>query len=260
MKAWYLFIVLNLVTLFLKAQPEKELVLLTVKNNRLELAKAIQFLNTCESKLICVNVDLRKCDNFEQFRSNHFSNNGDTLAVSRPSESEKKLARELEVTRSLLLPSEVRPFGSKEYDEIIGCGFLYPDHAATGFVNLIRNSNFLNLVEKFQISNTFQNEDASYHFAVKIALRLNESAARSFIKSHPNIIPINLERTRKFRTYSMEHFYGNKESGKTLKGKIIILGVDRPEEYRQVSMKKKMTTTEIFANIACQLVESTKSD
>jgi hypothetical protein len=254
MKTWVLLAALNLVALFSKAQPEKELVLLTVKDNRLDLAKAIKFLNASDPKLICVNVDLMKCDDVKQFPSNHFSS-GDTTAVIRPSESEKKLARELEATRSLLLPSEVRPFGSKEYDEIIGCGFLYPENAATGFVNLINSDKVLNQVEKIQISNTFKKEAPRYHFAVNIAFRLNEIAARSFIKSHPNILPIKFERARKFKTYSMEHFYSNKENGKALKGKVIILSVDRPEEHRLLSNKKRMTTSEIFANIACQLIE-----
>ena len=258
MKNWFLLAALNSIVLFSKAQPEKELILLTVKDNRLDLAKAIKFLNTCESKLICVNVDLTECDDFKQFSSNHFNNNGDTLAVIRPSEAEKKLSHELESTRSLLLPSEIRPFGSKEYDAIIGCDFLYPDSAATGFINLINSDKVLNQVEKFQISNTFKNEAPCYHFAVKVAFRLNESAARSFINSHGNIELIDFGRTRKFKTYSMEHFYGRKRRIKALKDKVVILGIDRPEEYRLVvttTGNKKMTTSEISANIACQLVE-----
>src|SRR5579864_8555663 len=108
MKIWFLLAVLNLVALFSKAQPEKELVLLTAKDNRLDLAKAIKFLNASDPKLICVNVDLTECDDVKQFPSNHFSS-GDTTAVIRASESEMKLARELAAAGSLLMPSEVRP-------------------------------------------------------------------------------------------------------------------------------------------------------
>lgn len=255
MKIWILLAALNLFVLFSEAQPEKELILLTVKNDRLELAKAIKFLNASAPKLICVNVDLMNCDDVKQFPSNHFSNSGDTTAVIRPSESEKKLAHELAASHSVLMPSELRPFGSKRTDEIIGCGFLYPESATTGFVNLINNGTVLNQVEKIQISNTYKNEPVVYHFAVRIALQLNESATRSYIKSHPNILPIDFARAKKFKTYSMEQFYSNKESGKALKGKVVILGVDRPEEYCLLSNRKKMTTSEIFANIACQLVE-----
>jgi CHASE2 domain-containing sensor protein len=254
MKVWYLLVALNLVTLFSKAQPEKELILLTVKNDRLELAKAIKFLNASGPKLVCVNFDLTDCDNVKQVSSNHYSN--DTTAVITPSESEKKLWRELTVAGSLLLlPSELRRLGRNEFDALIGCDLLYPDGVATGFINLINSDKVLNQVEKFQISNTFRKEEAKYHFAVKIASQLNENATHSFIKSHPNILPINFARARKFKTYSMEQLYRNKDSGKDLKNKVVIVGVDRPAEYRKVSKKKKMTTSEIFANIACQLIE-----
>ncbi|MBS0635859.1 MAG: CHASE2 domain-containing protein [Verrucomicrobia bacterium] len=258
MKSLFLLSILNLVVLFSKAQPEKELVLLTVKNDRLELTKAIKFLNANDPRLICVNFDLTNCDDVKQFPSNHFSNSGDTTAVIRQTESEKRLSRELAMSRSLLMPSELRPFGSKAYDEIIGCGFLYPEKVATGFVNLINSSKVLNQVEKIQISNTYKNEPTVYHFAVNIALQLNESATRSYIKSHPNVVALDFARSRKFKTYSMEHFYGNKESGKALKGKVIILGVDQSVEYHLVPTakgNKKMSTSEIFANIVCQLIE-----
>jgi CHASE2 domain-containing sensor protein len=255
MKTWTLLIALNLVALIPKEQPENDLVLLSVKDNRIELAKAIRFLNASEVKLICVNVDLTKCDYFEQFPTNHYSNNRDTLAMSQPSESEEKLAREFKATRSLLLPSEVRPFGKGKTDEIIGCGYLYPENVATGFVNLISDGKALNQVEKIQISNTYKNEPIAYHFAVRIAFKLNESAARSYIKAHANILQINFDPTRKFKTYSMEHFYKNNRNVNKLKGKIVILSIDHPESYRQLPNKKRMTTSEIFANIACQLIE-----
>lgn len=234
MNAFLLLTVLNFVALFLKAQSENDLVLLTVKDDRLELAKALKFLQGNNPKFICVNIDLTKCNE---------------------DKSDKVLTKSLWKVDSLMMITKIRRFGiaGEELLDFIGCPYLYPERVTKGFVNLIGKEEDENLVEKVQITNT-NGKRVRYHFAVNIALRLNAGATRSFIKSSPNIVPINFERARKFRTYKMEQFYGNKENSIVLDGKVLILSIDRPEEYRQVSKKRKMTTSEIFANIACQLI------
>lgn len=251
MKTSSLFVVLSLVVSLAKAQHTRDIILLKVQNSRIELAKAVEFLNECEPKLIGVNVDLMNCDSVKTFHISHYST--DTSMVMYPSKSEKMLEYELGKATSLLMTSELRMLGD-EYHEIIGCEFIYPEGATTGFVNLIPNNDDPSLVEKFQISNSFSGEKNSYHFAVVIAFRLNERVTNKFIQSHQNIAQIDFKQRRRFRTYSINDFYGGKKSCSALKDKIVILGIDRPEEYRLVSKsKRKMSTSEIFANIACQL-------
>lgn len=235
------------------AQSEKELVIISVKDNRLELAKAISFLNSNDAKLICINVDLFKCDStVKTFPSNHLIGS-DTLAILWPSEAEKVLAHELGSARSLLLPSELRELYGEKYLAIDGCGFLYPHKAKTGFVNLISKNGDRSVIDRVQIFNVQLGADTAYHFGVKIALLINENATRKFIKSHSDTVQIKTKPRKRFHTYSMDQFYLNKVDAKLLKGKVAILRIDRPEEYRTIA-GKRMSASEIMANIACQVV------
>lgn len=248
----HILVMLHLLGRICYAQPENELVIITVKDNRLELAKAVRLLNSNYAKLICVNVDLFKCDNLEYLQSNHLSS--DTLVVMRPSDAEKVLAHELSSTHSLLLPSELREWYGEKYFAIEGCGFLYPDRAKTGFVNLISKNGDRSFIDRVQVLNVQQVGDTAYHFGVKMALLINENATRRFIKSHPDTVLINTMPRRRFHTYSMDQFHLNKVDAKLLKGKVAILGIDRPDEYRTIA-GKRMSTSEIMANIACQFME-----
>ena len=253
MKALNLFVVLSLIASLSKAQHSKDIILLTVQNDRIELAKAVKYLKACETKLICINVDLTKCDSVNILPSTHF-NEVDTLGVIHPSDSEKILVDELEIAPNLLLPSELRRLRQGEDDELIGCPHLYPEGVATGFVNLIVHQGESDIVEEFQISSSFRQEKTAYHFAVVMAFRLNEHATKTFIGTHQNITQIDFSRTRRFKTYAINRFYEGKKSRAMLRSKIVILSVNRLEEYRLVpNSKKKMSTSEIFANIACQI-------
>lgn len=253
MKIRYLLFALTLQASCSKAQytSSNEIVILTVKDDRAEFAKAIGFLNRCQLALVGVNLDLTNCDNVKTFQSDHMVE--DTLAVISMSEREKSLSNELQAANFLLLPSTLQKVKQDEYIELIGCGHLYPDNVMTGFVDLISAPNNPNLVEKFQIKNVFRNHGTAYHFAVDIAFTLNESVTTEFVRSHQNIVQVELSQKRKFREYALEDLYNESKSCDKLKGKIVILGTNRSDDYRLVS-GKKLTTSEIIANIACQLV------
>lgn len=266
MRARFLIIALSFATVFCQGQPQKDIVLVTVRNDRTELAKVVKFLNVNNPRLICVNVDLFECDQRrprDPFpnREDHF----DSLAVGSviyPSEAEKQLSRELDASRSLLMLSEVRPVGTEDYANVSVCGFLDPDDATSGFINLISDENIANQAYKFQVSvNDFFTEKVNYHFAVEIASVLNAEKTEAFIKSHDDTVKIDFDKERKFTTYSFDDFTENKVSGKVLNGKIIIIGVGQPTDYFLVRKRndkneelKRMSTSEIFANIACQII------
>lgn len=269
MRARLLIVLLGLANVFCQGQPQKDIVLLTVRNDRSELVNVIRFLNTNNPELICINVDLSECDqqkprNLIPDPENH-EHYFDSLAVRSviyPSEVEKKLSRELRASHSLLMQSEVSPMGTEAYASIVNCcGFLYSERMAKGFINLVSNKDIANQAEKFQVSLNDAFDDISYHFAVKIASVLDAERTQAFIKSHDDTVEIDFARERKFDTYSFDDFVENKVSGKVLNGKVIIIGVGQPADYFLVQRKKskkgelkKMSTSEIFANIACQII------
>ncbi|MEI9919856.1 MAG: CHASE2 domain-containing protein [Bacteroidota bacterium] len=254
MNLWKFFLVLIGANSFSGYQYERDIVIIMVKNDRVELAKTLRLLNTSHPKMIALNLDLDECDSVTEFPTSH-GDNGEISTEMIQSKSESQLLQELSASLDLLMPSRLQPFSKRDSGEVIGCPFLYPKMTSIGFVNLIYNIRDSNQVGKFKISNKY-GQDLSYHFAVKIALKLNKKSATGFIESHPNVLPINDGHSRKFKTFNIQDFYDNKENIKFLKDKIVIIGTGRPNDYRIVPGKKKLlTTSEIFANIACQMVE-----
>ena len=57
-----MLLLLALVAQSCRGQVEKSIVVLTLTSDRVELAKALSFLRSSNSKLICLNVDLSKCN------------------------------------------------------------------------------------------------------------------------------------------------------------------------------------------------------
>lgn len=266
MRTRLLIVLLSLTNVFCQGQPQNDIVLLTVRNDRSELAKVMKFLNVNNPRLTCVNVDLFECD--QRRPHDPFPNDEDHFdslaerSVMYPSEGEKQLSRELNASRSLLMLSEVRPVGKEDYANVSVCGFLHPDNATSGFINLIGDERIANQVKEFQVSiHDFFTEKEIYHFGVNVALALNAEKTQAFIKSHNDTVEIDFDRERKFDTYSFDDFAENKVNGKVLTGKVLIIGVSQPGDYFLVrkgknknAALKKMSTSEIFANIACQII------
>lgn len=265
MRVRFLTIALSFAIGSCQGQGQREIVLLTVRNERSELAKVLKLLNTNNPKLICVNVDLFQCEQEKPLtpipnREDHF----DSLAVrsiTYPSEGEKQLSRELSSAHALLMPSRIRAFADQGYTEITGCSFLYSEEVSTGFVNLVGNEDIANQAEKFQVSLTDAFNEISYHLAVKLAFALNTEKAHAFIKSHDDTVKIDFDRERRFATYSFDDFAENKVSEKVLNGKVVIIGARQQGDTFLVKKKKgkneelrKMPTSEIFANIACEII------
>lgn len=249
-------------TVFCQGQTRSDIVILKVKNDRSELADVVEFLNANSPRLICLNVDLSRCEQEKSYDlfpngENHFDSLS-VRSVTHPSEGEKKLSRQLDAARVLLMQSTLRPFGPDGYSEITGCAFLYSEETSTGFVDLVSNNDFSNQIEKFQVSHKDPFGDTSYHFAVKIALVLNEEKALAFTRSHGDTVRIDFSKERKFAVYNFDDFGKKKTRGKQLKGKIVIVSIGQPEDYFLVRKKtnglSRMSTSEIFANIACQII------
>jgi CHASE2 domain-containing sensor protein len=218
-------------------QTEDSMVILMVEDNKIDLTKSLELLNSKNPKLICVNIDL-ECDQ---------------------NEADNRLSDVLSNTPFLIMPSELQMFGSKEYRDIVGCSSFYSQGVATGFTNLISDKNVENLVDKVQIKSLYKKR-VMFHFATTMASALNAEKTREFIDSHSDTIAIDFSRERKFKTYHIDDFEKKTVSTDVLHGKIVIL-TTFPYDYFGVRRNNKdqklinMSTSEIFANIACQIVD-----
>jgi CHASE2 domain-containing sensor protein len=257
-----LFISIGLAIIFCKAQSKDEIVIITVNRNYYELTETLKFLNAHKPKLICINVDLLGCDNdnsHTQIQDNAHFDSLATHSVIYPSEVERKLSLELNKTHLLLMPSKLRPLGEQGNVEVIGCGFLYPERVATGYTDLILNEKHKTHVEKFRISSLDSFNEFSYHFAVKIALFIDDEKTNNFIRSNENTVSIDFNPNRKFTLLNFNDFAKKKVIGNFIDNKVVIIGLE--DEYFLVAKDKKaelrrMTTSEIFANIVMQILSN----
>jgi len=244
-----MLLLLALVAQSCRGQVEKSIVVLTLTSDRVELAKALSFLRSSNSKLICLNVDLSKC-------------NQDSV--------DRKLIKEFNEIDSLVVSSELVPFGTGKYRDVrLFCSYFYSNHDKDGFVNLIYND-ISNRIEKFKVKNiyktkNFNNEEVDartrYHMAVNIAFAINSKETNKFINSNRDTVKIDFRRKREFQTYSFGQFVEGKIDKKVLEDKVVIV-TSTPLDYslvRNYESKtgefRKMSTSEIFANIACQILE-----
>ncbi|MFZ6014593.1 MAG: CHASE2 domain-containing protein [Bacteroidota bacterium] len=230
-------------------QIEKNIVILTVKDDRIELMNVLSFLRASNSKLTCLNVNLSNC-------------NQDSI--------DSQLSEELHKFDSLVVPSKVRPYGTGKYRDIrLLCSYFYSNGQKDGFVNLI-SSDYLNQVEKFKTKNIYRSENffsgeiveiIRYHFAVNIAFAINAEKTKKFIESNSDTVKIDFSRKREFETCSFDQFVEGKIDKKILEGRVVVIATSLPSDYLLVPSHegkigefRKMSTSEIFANIACQII------
>lgn len=230
-------------------QVEKDIVILTLKDDRVELTKALSFLRSTNSKLICLNVSLSECKQ-------------DTV--------DGQLIKVFNEIDSLVVSSKIVPFGTSKFRDVrLLCSYFDSSGDKDGFVNLIFND-ITNRVEKFQTKNIYKaknfhteeiKEIISYHMAVNIAFAINSEKTSKFINSNRDTVKIDFSKKREFETYSFDQFVEKKIDKKVLEGRVVIV-TSLSSEYLLVpryenNMRefRKMSTSEIFANIACQLVE-----
>lgn len=240
--------------------------LVMIRNDRKELANVIDLINAYEPKLVCVNVDLYRCEQEKRQSLLQLQKDKGLSPDSPiyPSEDEKLLSGILAETLSLLMPSKIRLLGSDDYAEITGCGFLYSDDMSTGFVDLVFNKEITNQVEKVQLKTVDSFGDTLYHFAAKIAIALNAEKVKTFINGQNRPVNIDFNRERKFRIYTYDQLMNREIERKSISDKIVIVGIGQPEEQYLVRKSnanltkelRRMSTSEIFANIAAQLVEN----
>jgi hypothetical protein len=210
-----------------------DIVIVTVDDDRTKLAHAIDFLYARDVKLICVNLSL-EC---------------------RDDETDQLLFDQLSEVDSPILPSEILPFGSDEYMDIVGCSLIYPERAATGYTNLVVDGEVAKRVQtQFDL-----NGRVAYHMTTLIAMSKDVMKTKKFLPSHGDTIKIDFSKERQFASYHFDELESGNIDGKMLRNKIIIMssfpydhflihGPVRNQEQRY------MSTSEIFANIACQIV------
>lgn len=230
-------------------QSEKNIVIVTIRDDRVELTNALSFLRSSNSKLICLNVNLSNC--------NHDS-------------VDYQLDLALNKFDTLLVPSEVRPFGTGKYNDImLLCSYFSSEGHKGGYVNLLYRG-ISDEVEKFQTRNVYKarnfhgdeiNEKIRYHMAVNIAFAINTEKTYKFIRSNTDTVKIDFGQKRRFQTYSFDQLVEGKISKKVLEGKVVVIGTVLASDYLVVPNRKtkvvgsrKMLTSEIFANIACQVL------
>src|SRR5688572_7134533 len=130
---------------------EPGLTIVELRNGRQELVAILRALRSMQPTLICLNVDLNCSEGV----------------------LDAELFEELEDLEGVLLPSEILPFGTGKFNEIISaCSYLIPEHAITGFTNFILKQSSGNVLDRIQIVNQYGNR-AAYHLAFVIAMSLD---------------------------------------------------------------------------------------
>lgn len=230
-------------------QIEKNITILTLKDDRVELTKALSFLKSSNSKLICLNIDLSQCNQ---------------------DEVDQELIKAFNETDSLVVSSELLPFGTGMYRDVrLFCSYFYTSREKDGFINLISNA-ISNEIEKVQLKNTYKTKNFNkeeigartrYHMAFNIAFAIDSKKTTNFINSNKDTIKIDFKRKRGFETYSFDNFIEGKIDKKALEGKVVIVTSNTPHylsipgDEDTAGEFRKLSTSEIFANIACQILE-----
>jgi CHASE2 domain-containing sensor protein len=216
-------------------QANDKIMILMVEDDRQTLAKALKLLDSSSPKLVCLNTYL-EC--------NHDDTDGELL-------------NELNNINSLLMPSKLLPFGTGNHGDIIGCSTIYPKGATAGFINLIFNEQ-VTIVEKVQLTHS-TGARVRYHFAMNIALSLDRDKTQQFMQSHSDTIAIDFSRERTFATFHFNDFAEGRTDSDLFRGKIVIVTIF-PFDHFPIRKSKvnpeviNMSTAEIYANIACQLI------
>lgn len=231
-------------------QPEQNLVILTVSNDRSELIEVLSLLKSSNPKSVFLNIDLADC----------YENSIDD-----------QLSKAFNAFDSLTVLSKVRPFGTGQYRNIVMlCPLIHGDNIKAGFTNLIGNDSVANQIEKVQTKNIFLNRTEelfgfpntqliSYHMAIKIAFALDFEKTTKFLKMNKDTVKIDFSKRREFKSYTANQLANNQKVKELISGKVIIIE-SRPYEffiYRESETAgfKKMSTAEIFANVACQVID-----
>ena len=231
-------------------QSEKDLVILTVSNDRVELIKALSLIKSCKPKSVFINMDLGAC-------------NQDSI--------DNQLRKAFKGIDSLVVSSKVVPYGTGKYrDAGLFCPYFDSKSTKDGFINLITKDYVSNQVERVQIKNIFLNrsedfgipnkEVISHHMAVKIALALDAERTTKFLKKNIDTLKIDFGKRREFQTYDANQLAKEGTAKEALNGKAVII-TGLPYDYLLVPRDgsksgefRKMSTSEIFANIACQIL------
>ena len=95
---------------------KSQIILIKISDDRSELTKALDFINSNSPKIIGLNIFISDC--FED-------------------KADNDLAVQLVKTKNLLMPTELRPDFNNGFHDVIGCPYLYPLGVETGFTDLV---------------------------------------------------------------------------------------------------------------------------
>ncbi len=182
--------------------------------SRMDIAKAIKFLNSYKPKVI--SVDLQ------------FSRNTDY-------KSDSALVDVLWSTDNLVMASVIAN-SSGEYDGLdVRYEFVYgslpefiPFESNTGFINALTESDEINTLKRFSMFEKVEDK-IEYHFAIQTALKFDSLKAVQFLQSNLKIVDVNYrDCLNKIATYSLYDVLDNKISKEKVAGKIILFGFQGP--------------------------------
>jgi hypothetical protein len=201
-------------------QIENDLVILTVSSNRVELMNALSIIKSSNTKFV--------------------------------------------------FPSEVVLLGTRQYRQVSPyCSYLWQDHKS-GFINLITDKSQPYHVEKVQLVNVFDNnleefgihtKNVSYHMSIRIASALDFEKTTKFLKEGIDTLEIDFGKPRKIQVLNAMQLAKEGTASQLLNNKVVIMaGLPQdlflvPKSKRRNKEFRKMSTAEIFANIAYQILE-----
>lgn len=247
-----------------RAQYDKRIVLIDIDNDRLALLETVQTLNAYRPKLICLNVGLIDCnEGTSDFLDDAtHSDSSDRESVLIPNAIDKLLAKELRQLPSLLLASEIQIIGDNQPLYVVGCTFIYPPKAITGFTNLINSIEINNQIERVKLSEKI-GKQIQYHFATRIAFALEAEKTRTFIESHQNILNLDTSEKMSFNSYTLEDLKNGEIDASFLKDKVVIVGYRNSDDHlimkRNNGEFSNLTSSEIIATIACMITSNDAS-
>jgi CHASE2 domain-containing sensor protein len=242
MRKFLVFYLLVIALSSCNAQTQKDIVLVDVSNlDENRIAALLTKLNTSYAPaVLSVNMLFNPDDN-------GFSN--------------VNLAEALDQTSQLVM--------AKVYKEKIDGhlwpigGAYYPEHARSGFSNLVFENAILKTATKFEVMAKRKfSSFPGYHFAVATALSYDSAKTNNFISKHHDIVDIDFSKgQRVYERLSVDKLLSGEVPRKMVDGKIVLIGecgLDNsffiPIIDGKTGKRVEMDGIEIIANIISQIL------
>lgn len=219
-------LILIIFLLHFNTSSHSQVTIIKVENDRMEIAKAIEFIDTAQPRVIGLTFYFECAEG----------------------ETDEILSESLINVRSLLMPSKLLPLNG-ELIEVIGCGYLYPLNVQTGYLNLLKSKDADDTLDYLPLSNIYQSQ-TSYHFAVMLAFSYDFKKTQNFLAAHDNVTRIEVDKSCDINEYHIEEFYNKRNDIGQLKDHVIIISGSEEDES-DVGGK---ASTHVLAASVCQII------